>query len=223
VEPPSFWTRLRRGWRRIRQRADWATFAGPGWPDRIMQVAVTDRFHAKQGRSSGRWQLPAADGSGKKLVVYGGFLDRNRAALAPNDRAEGAVYDPVTGDWRRLPESPLSGQAIALAWDGAEVVAWDYELESAAFNPATEGWTALASVPLEHRDCLPAGTAAGPVVVAIHCGQAALFEPGQRTWRKVPAPAEAAGAPVWTGRELVLWQGPSGRSHDGTWIRPLAD
>jgi heptose I phosphotransferase len=70
VEPPSFWTRLRRGWRRIRQRADWAGFAGPAWPDRIMQVAVTDRFHEKQGRSSGRWQLPAADGSGKKLVVY---------------------------------------------------------------------------------------------------------------------------------------------------------
>jgi heptose I phosphotransferase len=70
VEPPSFWRRLRRGWRRIRQRPDWAWFAGPGWPERVMQVAVTDRFHAKQGRSTGRWRLPAPDGSGQRLVVY---------------------------------------------------------------------------------------------------------------------------------------------------------
>jgi hypothetical protein len=199
---------------------------GYGLYDGITDAAAYDPA-ADSWRSLPDMPVQINEGSGvwtgKKLVIYGGFLDRNRGALAPNDRAEGAALDPATGDWRRLPESPLSGQAIALAWDGAEVVAWDYELESAAFDPATEGWTALAVVPLEHRDCLPAGTAAGPVVVAIHCGQAALFEPGNRTWREVPAPAEAAGAPVWTGRELVLWQAPSGRSHDGTWIRPLAD
>ena len=31
----------------------------PDWADRIMDVAVTDRFHAKQGRSTGRWVLDA--------------------------------------------------------------------------------------------------------------------------------------------------------------------
>jgi heptose I phosphotransferase len=70
VETPSFWARLWRGWRRIRQRPDWAEFAGPGWPERIMQVRVTDRFHAKQGRSTGRWRLLAPGGSGPPLVVY---------------------------------------------------------------------------------------------------------------------------------------------------------
>lgn len=70
VKPPPFWQRLRHGWRRLRQRPDWVTFVGPGWPDRIMQVAVTDDFHAKQGRSTGRWCLQAQDGSGRELVVY---------------------------------------------------------------------------------------------------------------------------------------------------------
>jgi heptose I phosphotransferase len=64
---PPFWARLLRGWRRLRQRPGWAEFAGRDWPDRIMGVAVTDRFHVKQGRSTGRWVLHAGAG---RLAVY---------------------------------------------------------------------------------------------------------------------------------------------------------
>jgi hypothetical protein len=63
----TIWHRLVRGVWRVRQRPDWADLAGPGWVDRIMQVPVTDRFHAKQGRSIGRWALTA---DGRRLVVY---------------------------------------------------------------------------------------------------------------------------------------------------------
>jgi heptose I phosphotransferase len=51
----SLWRRLLLGVRRWRQRLDWPRFAGADWPARIMDLAVTDRFHAKQGRSTGRW------------------------------------------------------------------------------------------------------------------------------------------------------------------------
>jgi heptose I phosphotransferase len=61
---PTVWKRTRRGV----ERADWPDFAGSDWPERIMQVEVTDRFHAKQGRSTGRWILHSADG--RRLVVY---------------------------------------------------------------------------------------------------------------------------------------------------------
>jgi heptose I phosphotransferase len=64
----SFWDRLVRGVRRLRQRPDWAHFAGADWPDRIMHVEVTDDFHAKQGRTIGRLVLRAGDG--RRLVVY---------------------------------------------------------------------------------------------------------------------------------------------------------
>jgi hypothetical protein len=165
---------------------------------------------------SGTW-------TGRELVVYGGFLDRNRSAVGPNDRADGAALDLASGMWRRLPEAPLSGQAVVLAWNGTQVIGWDYDLTSASFDPGRDTWTMLASLPLERRDCLPAGVAAGRVVFAVHCGQAAVNEPGSRTWRPVPAPLDASGAPVWTGSELVLWLGPSGRAYDGTWIRPPAD
>src|SRR5262245_58430031 len=63
----SFWRRLARGASRLWQRTDWGLFAGPGWPERIMNIPVTDRFHAKQGRSTGRWLL---DVPGRRLAVY---------------------------------------------------------------------------------------------------------------------------------------------------------
>jgi heptose I phosphotransferase len=73
VNRETLWQRLLRGARRLRQRPDWDRFAGPGWADRIMDVAVTDRFHAKQGRSTGRWVLQAPGPEGgppRRLTVY---------------------------------------------------------------------------------------------------------------------------------------------------------
>jgi Lipopolysaccharide kinase (Kdo/WaaP) family len=61
------WQRLIRGVRRIEERPDWANFAGPDWAEHIMQVSVTDDFHAKQGRSTGRWIL---QGDNRRLAVY---------------------------------------------------------------------------------------------------------------------------------------------------------
>ena len=63
----SLWRRLLGGARRLWQRADWPRFAGADWPERIMDLAVTDRFHAKQGRSTGRWIVEA---DGRRLGVY---------------------------------------------------------------------------------------------------------------------------------------------------------
>src|SRR5262249_13012450 len=63
----SLWQRLTRGAQRFWHRPDWPRFAGNDWADRIMEVAVTDRFHAKQGRSTGRLVL---GGPGRELTVY---------------------------------------------------------------------------------------------------------------------------------------------------------
>ncbi len=160
--------------------------------------------------------------TGRELVVYGGLLDRSRRPKTPGDQAVGSALDPASGQWRELPPAPLSSQGIALAWDGERVVAWDWDLVAAALDPAHDHWSNLPGLPLERRDCLPAGVAAGTVVFAQHCGQVAMLERGRPRWRVVPAPRGAWGAPIYTGDELVLWLGPSGRPHDGTWLRRLA-
>ena len=63
----TLWHRLVHGGRRLRHRPDWPHLAGADWPERIMQIALTEDFHAKQGRSTGRWVL---EGDGKQLAVY---------------------------------------------------------------------------------------------------------------------------------------------------------
>src|SRR5438046_7067927 len=61
-------SRWKHGFRRVRQTADWADFAGSDWLDRIMSVELTDKLFRKQGRSIARWTLHAADG--RTLVVF---------------------------------------------------------------------------------------------------------------------------------------------------------
>jgi hypothetical protein len=61
------WHRLVRGCRRVWQHPDWAHVIAPDWPARIMTVDVTDRFHAKQGRSTGRWIVENSQG---RIAVY---------------------------------------------------------------------------------------------------------------------------------------------------------
>lgn len=62
-----FWSRLFRGTRRLLARTDWEQLSGRDWPERVMAVPVTDRFHAKQGRSTGRLILQQDD---RRLAVY---------------------------------------------------------------------------------------------------------------------------------------------------------
>lgn len=64
---PSLWQRLRHGFRIVHAAPDWESFVGKNWPDRILQVSVTDRLHEKQGRSIGRWTQTA---NGARLSVY---------------------------------------------------------------------------------------------------------------------------------------------------------
>src|SRR4051794_26448073 len=63
----SLWQRLVRGTRRVEAGSGWPEAAGADWADRIMAVEPTDDFHAKQGRSTGRW---VAGRKGRRLSVY---------------------------------------------------------------------------------------------------------------------------------------------------------
>jgi hypothetical protein len=63
----ALWRRLTLGTRRVWHAPDWPEYVGLDWCDKIMGVSVTDRFHAKQGRSIGRWTLAAGE---RQLVVY---------------------------------------------------------------------------------------------------------------------------------------------------------
>jgi len=106
----TLWQRLAHGGRRLLQRPDWARFAGADWPDRILAAAVTDRFHAKQGRSTGRWILHAGE---QRMAVY---LKRHYrlswwrgmlAAFWPD-----AGWSPAMQEWQHLEWARSQGMPV---------------------------------------------------------------------------------------------------------------
>jgi heptose I phosphotransferase len=116
----TFWQRLARGVRRVRQRPDWLQFAGPNWVDGIMAAAVTDRFHTKQGRSTGRWIVQVEN---RRLAVY---LKRHyrlpwwRGLLAlvwPN-----RGWSPALQEWRHLQWAQARGLPVPHAVAAAEFI-----------------------------------------------------------------------------------------------------
>ena len=116
----TFWRRLFHGVRRLRQQPHWAEFAGPDWPDRIMAEEVTDRFHAKQGRTIARWTLRSKD---RNLVVY---LKRHyrlswwsglQALLRPQGN-----WSPALQEWEHLEWARAQGMPVPLAAAGGEFI-----------------------------------------------------------------------------------------------------
>jgi len=59
---------------------DWERFAGPDWLAGILTVPVTDRHHAKQGRSIGRWTLTAGHET-KTVYLKRHFVLPGKSAL----------------------------------------------------------------------------------------------------------------------------------------------
>jgi heptose I phosphotransferase len=149
------WRRLARGTRRLWQRPDWARLAGAGWAEHIMEIAVTDRFHAKQGRSTGRLVLEA---QGRKLTVYlkrhyhlarwRGFL----AALWPD-----GGWSPALAEWRSLEWAREQGLPVPSAAAAGEFLEPWGRLQSFLAVEELAGMLPLhEAVPLASRRLDPA-------------------------------------------------------------------
>src|SRR5712691_5584780 len=116
----TFWQRLTKGVCRSRQRADWIAFAGADWLERIMELPVTDHFHAKQGRSTGRLILKA---DGRQLAVY---LKRHYrlepwrgllATLSPH-----RAWSPALQEWNHLAWARSQGLPVPAAVAASEYI-----------------------------------------------------------------------------------------------------
>jgi heptose I phosphotransferase len=120
LDTGTFWQRLFHGIRRLRQKPHWPEFAGPDWDKQIMQVAVIDRFHAKQGRTIARWSLGS---NNRQLVVY---LKRHyrlpwwhglMALLWPEGN-----WSPALQEWQHLEWAHAAGLPVPTAAAGGEFI-----------------------------------------------------------------------------------------------------
>jgi heptose I phosphotransferase len=112
--------RLIRGSSTFRHEPDWDRAAGVGWQDRIMSIAVTDRFHAKQGRSIGRCRLRSED---DELTVYlkrHYVLPRWRGVLA--SLTPFRAWSPGMQEWQHLAWAKSQGLPVPRAVAAGEWV-----------------------------------------------------------------------------------------------------
>lgn len=120
-----------RGNRRAWQDPEWNRFAGEDWADWIMEARMTDRFHEKQGRSVGRWVLPARDGARENLVVYLKrhnklpWMDGLLARLAPR-----WAWSPALQEWLHLQWATELGVRVPRALAVAEFTGPGLRLQS---------------------------------------------------------------------------------------------
>ena len=201
---------------------------------------------------SGRFQ-PAAAWTGREMLVWGGAgceVACSGDGIRP--QADGAAYDPERDTWRSLPPSPLSPRSGPLAvWSGRELIVWGGTSagtalgDGAAFDPEANRWRPLPASPLAGRFAAPPGTVAQVPGVwtgtemlvwgqgaGLDADQAELpagaaYNPAADRWRVLaPAPVSPRIVEaVWTGREMLVWGGQSGRRYfdDGAAYDPGGD
>lgn len=157
---------------------------------------------------------PAAVWTGSEMVVWGGteLIDD-----AEHPVADGAAFDPTSGQWRLVAPSPLSARSsAAVVWTGTEMVVWggsnagEFLGDGAAYDPAEDSWRPIAAGPLAPA-MMPAVVWTGSEMVIVGGlnldGQAAAYDPEADTWRSLdPAPDRPSvfQPAVWTGRAMLF-------------------
>lgn len=138
---------------------DWDDAVGPGWRERIMNETVTDRFHAKQGRTIARWTVGRP---GRELIVYlkrHYRLPRLRGWLAwllPN-----RAWSPGLEEWQNLEWARSQGLPVARAVAVGQTVSPTGKLQGFLAVEELAGMIGLhEAVPLASRILSPESFAA---------------------------------------------------------------
>lgn len=136
------------------------------------------------GRATAVW-------TGEEMIVLGDAGEgHDGSSMAP---AAALAYNPATDNWRWLPDSNLSNNASTAAWNGEEMIAWDYLHKTQAYDPTTNRWRDLSTVPLEDYECGPTSVSVDGYVFGDYCGQMALFDPAADRWRDVTRDPRSVG------------------------------
>jgi hypothetical protein len=173
----------------------------PGWHD-VASGPLSPRYD------------PAIVWAGTRLLVWGGW-SRN-AHFGPGTLlADGALWDPLTGEWTEVAPSPLDPRAeVTAVWTGTEVILWGgfgdlgTRADGAAYDPATDTWTPIPDAPGPGVPSNPNPVVwTGAELVAIDLG--AAWDPMSRSWRELPDdPVGILGGELvraaWTGRDIVV-------------------
>jgi N-acetylneuraminic acid mutarotase len=181
--------------------------------------------------------------TGKEMIVWGGGAGAEEEGVdgEPPIFADGAAYDPSSGEWRSLSESPLAPRLDHTAvWTGEEMLVWGgygerdaLYADGAAYDPRANEWEPLPLPPIAGRFQHSAVWTGEEMIV--WGGRdltdrptpltGAAYEPLTRRWRRLPpAPLpNITQSAVWTGDEMLVWGGTASDRAAGAAYDPATD
>jgi N-acetylneuraminic acid mutarotase len=165
--------------------------------------------------------------TGNEMIIWGGLL------------GSGGRYSPGTDSWQAMSEmgAPSGRRNHIAIWTGSEMIIWggqsagDAPLDSGGrYDPNTDTWTAMSSVSAPSPRFRAAAVWTGTELIvwggidAIAAGQilndGARYNPASDTWILLPTTDAPPGAfskvsAIWTGTEMIAWNGGQFPSVDG--------
>jgi hypothetical protein len=163
----------------------------------------------------GRWQ--SVVWAGDRMIVWGGWS----GSTGTTGTNAGLTYNPISGSWTPMstvgaPSPRLGAPAV---WTGSEMIVWgghdsgaDHAnlYDGAKYDPVSESWQPIATLPDEGTDSQNAVWADGRMMVWL--GNAGwMYDPDRDEWTRMNpdgAPQDAERAAIaWTGSEFIVWGG----------------
>jgi hypothetical protein len=150
--------------------------------------------------------------TGEEMIVWGG-CDAEPCRIR---FADGAAFDPDTGDWRMIAESPLDGLSYHSAgWTGTEMLIVGGS-SAAAYSPDSDSWRLLPDPPFRVSFKRPDGSGGWDYVGAVWADgryviwepisdHVAAYEPESDSWVDLPSTGLEVDLGVlrWNGTDLV--------------------
>jgi hypothetical protein len=121
--------------------------------------------------------------------------------------SQGAAYNPARHTWRRIAPPPRRVETVV--WNGTSVLVTTAARLAASFDPRTNRWQQLPSLPTGRAGSVAVWDGAHLLVWGGTRGGASLLV-GDKKWTpfaRGPLPGKLEPTAVWTGSSLLVWGG----------------
>ena len=185
-------------------------------PSPVDGAGVVDRIGVEAPRHRSRrpvWVAVAACLLLVTAVAGAAALVGSRAGRGATTSVSASPKGPLD-TWAALPAGPLSPREAATSvWTGTEWLIFGgrqglmVRNDSAAYDPSTNAWRALAVNPTMHPGAQAVWT--GQVVVVLAKAGGWIYDPAADTWTDLPRQSTASAKiiasndAVWTGRQVM--------------------
>lgn len=179
---------------------------------------VTDEWAAIPAAPLDPQTYPFHVWTGQELIVWGGSVYSWDCCFIGT--TSGAAYNPETGRWRLLSDSPLGSRNPGVGvWTGTEMIIGgngdqtDGDATWAAYDPVSDSWRRLPDPPVRAGNVYGGVWTGSELIFAqdvgdeVHQSRLYALDPATDTWRELTAPGQSLyqTASVWTGQFILYW------------------